>query len=366
MRRIVFDEASKQKIRELLSVKGSDFYFSMIDDYHIRLALVVENNFNTDFYTDDFKDYLTADFTTATDEAECGCIGRWFKMSDFYNKRKDFIKSMLKAKYVEVNLLRLKLEPTNEEEDFSSNYAFNLDTSFLQILATKSFETYTPINTDCVIPFVKKFGPEVKQIFKISRKNNQDMIFTETDGAILYKIFNNLYEEDGSLKQKLFFSYYNAEKIKYYHINSNWIFWFDENKELIKANNFIEMDEEQNIFNVEKIGDDKLTIDRKEIADVFDKISKVSFSDLSFVKLKFNKTKLKVILSDDLSVDNLTIDVPVKSKLTTGNMVLSAEYLKKFLKVCEAETIDIALFREELLRIECDDVNMFLSVREDH
>ena len=181
-----------------------------------------------------------------------------------------------------------------------------------------------------------------------------------------YKIYDNLYEDDGSNKNKLFFSYYNAEKIKYYHINGNMIFWFDENRNLIKVNNFIEMDEEQNIFNIEAISDDKLTIDRKEIVNLFDKISKVSFSDLSFIKIKFSKTKIKVVLSDDLSVDNLTIDVPVKSKLITGNMVLSAEYLKNFLRVCEAEKIDMALFREELLRIECDDVNMFFSVREEH
>ena len=152
-----------------------------------------------------------------------------------------------------------------------------------------------------------------------------------------------------------------------FFIIAHTIFWFDEEKNLIKFNNFIDMDDEKNIFNIEPIGENKMNFNRKDFFDIFNKIDKISFNELSYIKIRFSKTKIKIVLTNDLSVKNFTFEIPVKnSKLITGNMTFSANYFCKFLKNCEAEKIDVALFRDELLRIECDDANMFFSVAEEH
>lgn len=371
MRRIILDNhfpESKQKIVDLFSKDGTDFYFAMVDPLTIRFILAVDNCFNSDFYVDDFKDYLVYDFPVTTDEVSCSKVGIWFKLNEFSSCKTQFIDSMTKAEYIGINLDRGILEPTNEKEDWSSHYDFS--TSGISWDANPNFmyiRNFDKINTDIVIPFIKKFGSDIKQIFKISRKDNKDMIFSEGDGIIIYKIGEKLYTDEDCKTDKLFFSYHNAERIRYYVIFAHTIFWFDENKNLIKFNNFIDMDDEKNIFNVEPISENKMSFNRKDFIDIFNKIDKISFNELSCIKIKFSKTKIKIILVNDLSVKNLTLEIPVKnSKLITGNMVFSANYFYKFLKNCEAEKIDVALFRDELLRIECDDANMFFSVVEEH
>lgn len=367
MRKIICNETTKQKIKELFSVKGSDFYFSMLDPYNIRFVLAVENNFNTDFYTDDFKDYMVLDLPVATDVSSISCQGNWYRFVDFYQYSKNFIEAMTKAEYIDINLDRLKFEPINESEDLASNFSFSSSDIGLGTLGIiKSADKYGEINTEIVTPFINKFGNEIKQIFKISRKDGKDMIFSESDGVIIYKISGKMYDSFHN-EDALYFSYHKADKIKYFIVCDKMIMWLDENKNVIKINNIINMDDEKNIFNLGDMGEDKISFERKPLVGLFTRISNVSFSDFSYFKIKGSKTKIKLSLVDDLSVESLNIDIPVKnSKFITNTMTFSADYFKRFLSKCTAEKIEMALFRDDIIRIECDDANMFFSIREEH
>ena len=206
--------------------------------------------------------------------------------------------------------------------------------------------------------FISKVNFVHPQNMMILNNNSEAMAFISISGMMMFKKLGKILPEDFA---NIILTTEMAEKIKYVSFFENYFLFYDENKRLIKINNFVNCDGYKVVFDRMEIVGKKVSVPRNDFVKALKDIEFVSSNDKSEFKLKFLKTKIKFSILKDFIVDNCTIEFPSKNAdVSAKTFTLSAKIIKDYVSKINSEKIEIGT-HNNAFRINSDDINFIFA-----